>query len=97
MGLERGHNRLREPGLDIDVGLHPALEGILVGGQLGQHGPAVRPPRIAGLRQQGQITPGGHGGDAEALLHRGDAHRALLAQQLPKIMRRRSAGTTGCF
>ena len=80
--LERGDHAVADPPLLVDLELEPVAEGVLVGGEVGQHGAAVGAPRVAGAGEDREIAPRGHRGDRELLLEPGDADRALRAQQV---------------
>ena len=89
----------RDAALRLGLLLEPAAEGVLVPRQLGQHGAAVRPPQAPLLREDREVAPGGHAGDAERALDRGDGHAAALAEhgqdQAPALLRDDRRGAFG--
>ena len=80
--LEQSEHGLGEPLLGVDLHLEPLQERVLVAGEAGQDGPAVRPSRDTAALELVEVAPRGHRRDPELGLEGGHRHAAVLPEAL---------------
>jgi hypothetical protein len=81
-GLDRCEDGVRDPLLLVHLELETVVEGVLVGGEVGQHRPAVCAACLTVAREGSQVAPRGHRRDRELLLQSRHADGVLRPQHL---------------